>query len=310
MGRLTYATPEDVVGIVFGATTARAGTTAIASGIDTNEVLGTEDDRAYLTKRLDRAESQWDREATPMKPTRVGSADLPRFHSAKGKPWPVRLFLDHENIVPFDAATGDFLELRTGRDQYRDVTAQEGTAWTADYEQGIITIHRAPGRGQLPAFYRIRDKFAKVSYRVSGGGDFAHAGQTTLAESLNDSQTGAIDVADASRLPESGETVLLDGVEYAYVSSVDYGADTIELAERGVDLTPATSHTSAAEVHFCPSEVRDAVAKLAAVEVARGEKFTEGGFDDPDMDWSDDISGWQADADRVIANYSTQVGYT
>lgn len=309
MGRLSYCVPEDVVRLSFGGTTARAGTTSIASGIDNNAVLGTEDDRAYLSTLIDRAESRWDREATPMKPVPVGTDAVPEYYSAKGKPWPVRIYLDHRNVHPIDSADGDFVELRTGRDQYTDVTGQEGSAWTADYDDGIITIHRAPGAGQLPAFYRIREKFLKISYRISAGGDFSRAGQTTLGEDITDSQTGTVSVSHANRLPESGETVLLDGSEYTYVSSADHSNDTIELAERGVDFTPATSHDSGAEVHFCPSEVRDAVALMAAIRVGRGEEFTEGAFDGA-VDWEAKIDDWNDEIDSTIANYTDQGGYS
>lgn len=308
MGRLTYSVPEDVVRLAFGGTTPRAGTDSIATALDSNAILGTEDDRGYLTTELDRAESRWDREATPMKPVPVGSESVPKYHSAKGKPWPVRLYLDHDNIHPFDPNMGDFIELRTGRDQYHPVTNQEGTAWTADYDQGIITVHRAPGRGQLPAFYRIRDKFAKLSYHISAGGDLFSAGQTTLGEDLAVDDTGTIDVADAERLPESGETVLLGGTEYAYVSSADHDADTIELEERGVDFTAATGHSTGDEIHFCPSEVRDAVALMAAVRLGRGEDFTEGAFDG-ELDWETKIEAWNDEITRTINNYTTAAGY-
>lgn len=309
MGRLTYSVPEDVVRLAFGATTPRAGTSDIATALDANEVLGTQDDRAYLTTLLDRAESRWDSEATPMKPTPVGSASVPNYYSAKGKPWPVRIYLDHRNVHPLDANAGDVLAIRTGRDQYHDILGQEGSAWTADYEDGIITIHRAPGAGHLPSFYRIREKFLKINYRISAGGDFSRAGQTTLGESLTDTQTGTVDVANADRLPESGETVLLGGTEYAYVSSADHSGDTIELAERGVDLTPATSHNSGAEIHYCPSEVRDAVGLMAAIRVATGESFTEGAFDG-DLDWSSRKDDWNDEIDRTVANYTDQGGYS
>lgn len=308
MGRLTYALPEDVVRLTFGATTARAGTSAIATAIDNDDILGTEDDRAYLTTLLDRAESRWDREATPMKPTPVGSDAVPEFYDAKGKPWPIRLYLDHANVHPIDSADGDFVQIRTGRDEYEDITGQEGSAWTADYDRGIVTVYRAPGAGQLPAFHRVRDKFLKISYRLSAGGDFSRAGQTTLGEDVTDTQTGTVDVANAERLPESGETVLLGGAEYAYVSSADHANDTVELAERGVDLTPATSHSSGDEIHFAPSEVREAVALMAAVRVATGEDFTEGAFD-TDLDWGSKIERWNSEIDDTIANYTNQAGY-
>lgn len=307
MGRLTYCVPEDVVRLAFGGTTARAGTTDIATAIDDDNVLSTQDDRAYLETLIDRAEARWDREATPMKPTPVGTAGVPAYFDAAGKPWPVTIYLGHMNVHPIDANMGDFVEIRTGRDQYNDITNQEGSAWTADYAEGTIEIYRAPGRGQLPAFNRVRDRFLKISYHISAGGDFSRAGQTTLGEDLSESGTGSFDVSDADRLPETGETVLLGGSEYAYVSGADHDADTIEIAERGVDFTTKTAHGSGTEVHFCPSEVRDAVGLMAAVRIADGEHFTEGAFDG-DLDWETKIERWDEEIDDTVAAYTNQGG--
>lgn len=308
MGRLRYAVPEDVVRLALGGVVARAGEENISTAINNNSLTGTQDDREYFTTTLERAESRWDREATPMRAVPVGSDSVPKYHSAKGKPWPIRLFLDHMNVHPLDASLGDFLELRTGRDQYKDVTGNEGTVWTADYGEGIITVHRAPGRGQLPSFYRIRNKFAKISYHISAGGDFSRAGETTISNQLNDSDTGQISVADASRLPDSDEPFLLGGSEYLFIDNVDHANDTVSIGERGINFTPATSHSSGTTLHFCPAEVRDAVGLIAAVRYTRAEDFNEAMFDG-DIDRDGKIEAWNDEIDRTINNYATRGGY-
>lgn len=308
MPRTRYATPEDVVRRALGGTLGRKSANTVASALDDSAILETEDDRETIVSRLEAAESQWDREATPMRAVPVGSSSAPKYFDAKGSPWPIKIYLSHRNVHPLDPQMGDFLETRTARDRYRDITSREGQAWTADYDDGIITIYRKPGAGQLPAIHNIRDKFAKVSYHLGAGGDFASAGETTLATDITDKETGTIDVNHADRLPRSGETMLVDGAEYVYVSDVDHAANTITIAERGARLTQKQAHSKGTTIHFCPIDVRDAIAALAAVEVANTEDFTEAMFDG-DIDRSQKMDDWRAEYNRAVNRYSDQAGY-
>jgi hypothetical protein len=309
MGRLRYALPEDAVRRMVGATVPRASSSTIATALDNNNVLGTEDDRETFTTAIEAIESKWDREATPMRAVPVGSSTVPKFYSAKGKPWPVRLYLDHRHIQPIDAAQGDFVEVRTGRDQYKDYTSQEGSAWTADYEKGIIEVYRAPGRGQLPAFHRVREKFLKINYRKAAGGDFSRAGETTLDSTLASGTTGTVDVADASQLPEAGEPFLLGGSEYAYISSVDHDNDTITIDERGIRFTTAVQHAAGDAVHFCPIDVRDAVAAMSAARIFETEDLHEAAFDG-DLDAEGKMETWVGEYNDAVGLYSDQGGYS
>ena len=309
MSRLNYALAEDVVRRAFGGVITTGPGNDIATTLDNNELLGTQDDRETLASRIEAVESQWDREATPMRAVQIGSGDAPRYFDAKGSPWPVKIYLDHMNIAPLDANAGDFIQTRTSRDTYHDITAEEGTAWTADYEQGVITVYRYPGAGQLPAFHRIRDKFVKINYRIAAGGDLFNAGETTITESLTDTDTGQVSVADASRLPRSTETMLLGGSEYVTVSDVDHDADTVSLATRGQRYTPAESHDSGDTLHFCPLDVRDAVAAQTAREIANTELWTEAFFDSGDIDRASMMEEWQREWDRTVNTYSQRAGY-
>jgi len=309
MSRLNYSLPSDVVRRAFGGVVTSAGTPDVQTAIDNSELLGTQDDRETITARLEAVESSWDREATPMRAVQIGSADAPRYFDAKGSPWPVKIYLNHMNIAPIDANAGDFIQTRTARDTYTDITADEGTAWTADYEQGVITIYRLPGAGQLPAFHRIRDKFVKVNYRLAAGGDLFNAGETTVTESLTDTQTGTVSVADASRLPRSTETMLLGGSEYVTVSGVDHDADTVSIDSRGVRYTDAESHDSGDTLHYCPLDVRDAVAAQTAREIANTELWSEAFFDSNDIDRASMMEEWQREWDRTVNTYSNRAGY-
>jgi hypothetical protein len=248
-----------------------------------------------------------------MRSVRIGSRDAPRYFDAKGDPWPTRVYLDHTNIAPIDESAGDYIETRTARDTYTDITAREGQAWTMDYERGILTIYRYPGAGQVPAFHHVRDKFVKISYRIAAGGDLFNAGETTVGQSLTASTNGEIDVADASRLPAGGGVMLIDGSEYVYVDAVDRDANTVTIpssSDRGIRRTPNESHDDGATIHYCPVDVRDAVAAKAAAELAVTEDFTEWLLDSNDLDRTDKISEWKDEWTEAVNSYSDRVGYS
>jgi hypothetical protein len=300
MPRLRYATPEDVA--------RRYDPNITGSEIDTDDFLGTEDDRETITARLEGIESQWDREATPMRAVSVGSEDAPKYFDAKGSPWPVRIYLSHQNVQPLDSNRSDFIKTRTGRDSYTDITHQQGSAWTADWDAGIISVYKLPGAGQLPAFRRIREKFVKLSYHIAAGGDVFSAGETTLGEDIDTNADGTVSVTDASRLPHGDALVLVGGSEYVYLNDVDPDADTVTIAKRGLRKTTTNSHNNGTTVHYCPMNVREAVAALGAVELASVEDFTEALFDGS-LDLDSKIDQWEAEWNRAVNSYSDQVGY-
>jgi hypothetical protein len=177
----------------------------------------------------------------------------------------------------------------------------------------VITVYRYPGAGQVPAFHRIRDKFVKISYRIAAGGDLFNAGETTVGQSLTASTNGEIDVADASRLPAGGGVMLIDGSEYVYVDAVDRDANTVTIpssSDRGIRRTPNESHDDGATIHYCPVDVRDAVAAKAAAELAVTEDFTEWLLDSNDLDRTDKISEWKDEWTEAVNSYSDRVGYS
>lgn len=306
MARLTYATVLDV----SRRFDPRLDEAALLAG----ELLeGDANDIETIEARLDGVEASWDRQATPMQSVPVGSETVPKKYDAKGSPWPVNIYLDHNNIAPFDPAKGDFIATRTGRDQYTDITNQEGSAWTADYDKGVITIYRYPGAGQLPAFYHIRDQFVQISYRTTAGGDQFRAGETTVTESVGSNDTDNFSVENASQLPRNGGVMLLGdgsipGAEYVTVDSVDHANDTIKITERSIRGTSNTSHDSGTRIHFCPMDVREAVAAKAAAELAMAEDFTEWLFDG-DVDRQTRMDTYEEEWNNAIGRYTTARGY-
>lgn len=203
------------------------------------------------------------------------------------------------------------LERRSGRDNWTSIIDQEGSAWVADYEMGKLTLYELPGAGHLPALLRNwRERFIRTSYRLGIGGEYARAGQTTLSNSLSQGTTGTVSVADATRLPPEGGTMLVGSTEYVAVGSVDHGADELTIDTRGVRATQDTDHDAGAIVHFCPLDVRDAIAGKAAAELQGYDIFVDQLIDTGEaVNPRDRIETWETEWNRAVASYSDNYGY-
>jgi len=295
MPRLNYAVPLDVL--------RRFDPTLTESDITGENYIGNEDEE-IIKSRIEGVESSWDSEATPMRPLRIGSRGAPIHESARGKGFPVNIYLDHANILPFDSSEGDFIERRNGRDDWVDITGRLGNAWTADFRKGVLRIYRLPGAGAVPVLRDFRDRFVRLSYRIGAGGEYERAGQTTLSEDITDSDTGTVTVADASRLPASGGTFLLGGEEYAVVSSVDQGGDTVEIASRGKRRTSNVSHSSGDVIHYCPMDVREAVAAQTARELVMYDDFVDN-IRNPNIDPQTKLDEWQSEWEETVGDYAS-----
>lgn len=296
MTRLSYALPADAL--------RRFDPTIDASDLGEDGVLIGEpgvDGRETVVSRIEGVEDDWDRTATPMRPVRVGSRDAPVYAGARGKGWPVDVYLDHSNVLPVDPDAGDFVERRGGRDEWRDITAREDTAWTADYRKGVLQVYSLPGANSLPSLRRYKDRFVRMSYRVGAGGEQARAGRTTLTASVGTSADTTIGVENANRLPPSGGTMLLGGEEYV---SVEAGDGEATLVSRGLRRTEAATHDTGAEIHFCPLNVREAVAAKAARELVIYDDFVDkiraGGSE---IDPQKKIDEWQREWEETVQKY-------
>jgi hypothetical protein len=218
-----------------------------------------------------------------MRLRRTGSPDAPRtyeYHSARRQRnrYPLRVELDNDDIAPIDP-TVDTIEVRTGRDSWDDITDAEGDEWVLLYESGELKIFEflvdrifweAPD-----------DRYLRATYRYGSlGGDRDRGGETTLDGQIDgQSSTTSLSVADASRLPADGGIMLLPDEnaaddEYVRVTDVDTTTDTLTV-QRGVNGTDAASHADGTTVHYCPEEVRDAVAGQAAAELVRYDLSTQ-----------------------------------
>ena len=261
------------------------------------------DDEEQLLAVIEEVESEFDDlTGNPFREQRYGSVGSPATYDHYGADMyrnqsGIKIWLDTNGITPIDPAK-DVVEIRQGKDNWKDITDSEGTRWEMHYRDGWIRVYRRIAN----TIYRpaLRDDFLRLSYRYGApGGSRQKAGQTTLSSNATTSDT-TFDVADEARLPGSG--ILKVGDEYVRLTSKSSGTLVVE---RGKRATAASSHSSGEVVHYCPLQIRRAVSARAAQELLRWE------------DWVLDLAGgdegfsatqkrddWQSTWEQVLAKYS------
>lgn len=228
------------------------------------------DERERYATRAAAASQQWDTTTgSPMRTVRVGATGAPEtyeHHDATGvsRSPPVRVSLEHGSIVPIDADAGDVIEVRTGRDSWDDVTAEQGDSWTLDNRRGQLKLYRI--LINRVRFEPTHERFVRLSYRHGGlGGDRESGATASLASDVSESAT-TLAVDQAARLVEPpflaavGDT---PSFEYVRVTDVDRDADELTVT-RGERSTTTASHDAGATVQYTPQDVREAVAARAA----------------------------------------------
>ena len=254
---LPYATPEDVARLLDDPPD------QISAGR-----------RDEYRARLLRASQKWDQTTgEPMRSVRKGSQNRPEtwehhdVREARSGP-PVRIDLDHGEILPIDRDAGDRVEIRKGRDAWDDVTDEEGDTWTLDYRRGELKAYRFL---ISRAFFEApHERFLRISYRHGGlGGDRDRGAETTLTAGVTDTDT-SLSVADAAVFPHTPFTALVgdasDSPEYALVTAVDSDTDTLTV-ERGRESTTAVAWDADTTVQYTPADVREAVASKATEQL-------------------------------------------
>jgi hypothetical protein len=259
--------------------------------------------------KIQAVSQRWDaRTGTPMRTIRVGSPATPRTysrHDAAGDSPPQLVRLEYGHIVPLDSGTDDVLEVRTGRDNWNDVTDERGDAWTLDNETGELRLYRRlirRIRSEDPA-----ERFVRLSYRAGGlGGDRRRGGQTELDEQA-DSDDGTLSVATAGRLPDPGVYLAVGAPseqEYVRVTDIDYDAAEITVA-RGQRATAAIPHDDGATVLYTPLNVREAVAAKVAAELVKDEESEIAIPDDGQIvDRTTKADQWETDWDDALGAHS------
>lgn len=272
------------------------------SNLDSNDYIGNED-REQIRARIDAVGSTYDGRAVAARQLRVGSPGAPETyekHDAPHRGWKRQMLidLDGRNVLPFDPNEGDVIEVRTGRDQWEDITANAGDDYVLEAGPGRLNLYRRL-IGRL-YFEDRRNRFLRVSYRHGGlGGSRGRGGQTTLDGSLDDTTT-TVSVANAARLPDSG-VALIGNDEYVRITDVDYQTDELTVV-RGVRATTAASQADGAVIHYCPEAIRDAVAGMTAAELVRYDDWTATIVDgDASINPQQKIDDWEEAFDSVCA---------
>lgn len=155
-------------------------------------------------RRAEAATEKWiSRTGRPFHPVRVGSPDEPRswethdVHDARSTR-PTEVLLDNRRILPLDPEEGDTIEIRTRRDSWRDITDQEGRAWTLDYRTRTLTIYRR--RISLTPFDDPNKRFVRLTYRYGPLGEDVEISEDGVVESVPANVRDAVAAYAAMRL--------------------------------------------------------------------------------------------------------------
>lgn len=302
MARTTYAHPVDVL---------RKFNPRVLSDdlLTDNEYLDTDDDEEFIRARIEEVEDAFeDLTRNAFRERRVGNPGNPatyEYHGADFRRYQygVRVWLNNRNFHPLDPDQDDRLEIRTGRDTWRDITANEGSLWEADYSEGWIRIFGV--FRYLSGWHNaILDRNVRVCYRHGGlGGSRNRGGETTLDGELTEGET-TISVTDASRLPNQG-LVFIGGDEYARFGRADLEDDKLLDVSRGLRGTDDQDHDDGAQVHYCPPAIRSGIAARAAVELLEYDDWVDSlveasnGFEKPQK-----VKDWDGEWETLLNKHS------
>lgn len=304
MPRTNYVLPIDV--------TRRFDPTTKQTDLDSNDYI-TVEDLDTINARIEGVESAFESDTeTALRERRVGSkgssGTWEYLEAKRSHQFPTVYTLGQSNVLPIDSSKGDKIEVRTSRDSWRDITADEGSRWVlVDPRQGKLEFY---SRLRHTIQFRVRPgvRFIRLTYRHGAlGGDSTRGGQTDLGQSVSGSATPTgVSVDDASRLPPGGGTMLLGGAEYVRVENVDPAADTVDIAERGLRRTDeTTAHSSGDALHYCPMKVREAIAGKCAAELAMVENFVDQLTNTGDtLDLNQKIDRWETEYQNAVARYT------
>lgn len=248
-----------------------------------NEYLGGDNTLEFVQTALEGAEADWEADTnTYFRPATYGTpGEYGTYHwlskddliNEESFSKPTRFYL-RPNLIPFSG--DDELLYRTSTDSFTPIDPSDRMI---NWATGEVELYDVLGRSYFKArtnrlFYRSP---IVARYRYGAGGHrTGDAGETTTTESIASGDSNpSVGIADAARLPpDLRKPVLIGQSEYARID-VDRANDEITLTDRGVRGTEAKDHDSGATVHFCPLDVRKAVASKAAIELNDVDFFVE-----------------------------------
>lgn len=297
--RTYYAHPVDVL--------RKFSPTVDMSFLEEDRYLGSHD-LEKVVARIEEVEGEFESETrNPQRMDRRGVSGSPStYEQQDASLWRnqggVKIWLDNTDVVPLDPGEGDVLELRTGRDSWRDITALEGDRWEMHHRDGWLRVF---SRYKRHIWREVaRDRIVRTTYRYNGlGGQVGKPGETTLsAGAAADPPEASLEVDDPARLPPRGPC-LVGGDEYVRIEQNDH--DGPVAVDRGVRGTEPVALEAGDTVHHCPVDLRSAVAAKAAVELVRYDDHPEElPTPDDSVSHKDKMEDWDAEFERAKRRYS------
>lgn len=146
-----------------------ATTDAVLRALDLDPNTVQDSLKTRAKSRVESATQKWiNRTNQPFHPKRVGDQSDPRtwevYDVQDALSWhPATIILDNANPLPIDPAQGDTIEVRSGRDEWEDVTSEEGDAWTLDSRRRRLRIFER--RFAHTPWDNPNTRFCRLTYR-------------------------------------------------------------------------------------------------------------------------------------------------
>jgi hypothetical protein len=183
------------------------------------------------------------------------------------------VYLDHQDVLPFDPAKGDSFEVRNGpdADDFEDVTDDV----VLDENRGIVEVQRTllSIRITWEGFGDTNQRF-RVNYRYGSGED---SGQTTLEEAITDADTTplTVDVNNAETIPVNSRVII--GDEYFFVAERDTEAsqNTLTFEQRAIRGSAQNAHDSGDRVKFTAQDIRSAMSAKVAWYLVQSDDYLD-----------------------------------
>jgi len=302
--RVSLALPIDVIRLL--------DVTVSDAQITNDQPLASGDDYDAFASAIEDAEGEFKRQVSLSSrvsregiPGRTESFEQPTYKVSGHKttkatftgvwtdylPQEAEVRLANDRVLPFDTAEDDEAYFYQGLDadsKWVDISDEQGESWDIlnhrkgtlvfypyDFIEEIIDVNLGGLRG-IPTFLR-NFRFA-ISYRHGVlDRSSSQVGQTELAASLTDSQTGTVAVDDVevlSRGRVSSTAILRIGSEYL-TATYDRSAGDVDIIERGVRGTTAVSHDTGETVMYVPPEYRKAIAARAGMQIGSSMRYSE-----------------------------------
>lgn len=153
--------------------------------------------------RVESATQKWiNRTNTPFHPYRVGDPDDPRtwevYDVHKALSWqPATIMLDNDPL-PIDPDEGDKIEVREGRDDWEDITSEEGDDYTIDYQRGRLRIFER--RFTFLPWDDPNTRFCRLTYRHGPLNESVTVGNDGLVDGVPPDVAEAVAAKAASML--------------------------------------------------------------------------------------------------------------